>query len=194
VEFEFDPKVTSYEKLLETFWAHHDPCTLAPNTDEKHRTTQYMSLLLYHTPQQKVAIENSLKAEQAKRADKIVTKVLDAKAYPLILGEDYHQKYLLQQHPIVLKSLELKPGPALNNSFVCARLNGYLGGYGTLDEFQKEMRVLALPAELIVYMLGLFNQGIKVNKDKMIDDFFEERNKTLKIKREATCRGCKIKT
>lgn len=40
VEFEFDPKVTSYAKLLDLFWNNHDPCILAPNTDEKHRTTQ----------------------------------------------------------------------------------------------------------------------------------------------------------
>lgn len=70
----------------------------------------------------------------------------------------------------------------MNRSYVCARLNGYLGGYGTLGQFEKELPNLNLPLELKKYMLDLFGKGISVDKDKMIDDFFEERNKTLKIK------------
>lgn len=55
----------------------------------------------------------------------------------------YHQKYLLRQKPSLLKSLGLN-GVELINSFVAARLNGYMGGYGSLKDFEAEVDELKI--------------------------------------------------
>src|SRR5881394_2547602 len=64
IQVEHDPKVVSYEKLLETFWEAHDPTTL--NRQGADRGTQYRSIILYKTPEEKAAAEKS-KAEAQKR-------------------------------------------------------------------------------------------------------------------------------
>src|ERR1700677_1507344 len=57
VHVEFDPKETSYDKLLELFWSSHDPTT--PNRQGPDVGTQYRSVIFYYTPEQKAAVEAS---------------------------------------------------------------------------------------------------------------------------------------
>src|SRR5712672_3948699 len=45
IQIEYDPKVVSYEKVLETFWEAHDPTTL--NRQGNDSGTQYRSIILY---------------------------------------------------------------------------------------------------------------------------------------------------
>lgn len=55
----------------------------------------------------------------------------------------YHQKYLLRQQPTLLRSLGLNSVELLNSS-VAARLNGYVGGYGALKDFEAEVDELKI--------------------------------------------------
>jgi len=55
----------------------------------------------------------------------------------------YHQKYLLRQKPLLLKSLGLNSVELINSS-VAARLNGYMGGYGSLKDFEAEVNDLKI--------------------------------------------------
>ena len=89
VQVEFDPKVVSYEKILETFWEVHDPTTL--NRQGADAGTQYRSIILYADESQRVAAEKS-KAEAQKHFSRpIVTQIVPlAKFYP---AEAYHQDY-----------------------------------------------------------------------------------------------------
>ena len=48
-----------------------------------------------------------------------------------VVFASYHQKYILQKHGPLLTSLGLSRGPQLVASSLAARLNGYLGGYGS---------------------------------------------------------------
>jgi len=91
IEIQFDPKVVSYQKLLETFFENHDPTTM--NRQGPDAGTQYRSVIFYHSPEQKAAAE----AEKSKR-DKsgdyvgpIVTQIVPAA--PFYAAEDYHQYY-----------------------------------------------------------------------------------------------------
>ena len=43
----------------------------------------------------------------------------------------YHQKYLLRKHEWLVHALELTDDKELITSRVAARINGYVGGYGT---------------------------------------------------------------
>src|SRR5947209_1638406 len=45
VQIEYDPAVVSFEKLLQVFWASHDPTTL--NRQGPDFGTQYRSIILY---------------------------------------------------------------------------------------------------------------------------------------------------
>jgi peptide-methionine (S)-S-oxide reductase len=89
IQIEYDPKLVSYEKILDTFWDAHDPTTL--NRQGADAGTQYRSIILYNNEAQKSAAEKS-KAEAQKRFVKeIVTEIVPLKQF--YKAEDYHQDY-----------------------------------------------------------------------------------------------------
>ena len=87
----YDPKVISYDELLEAFWASHDPTTL--NRQGADQGTQYRSAIFYHTEQQKQLSEAyKAKLNSEKAFDKpVVTEISPAGAF--YKAEDYHQNY-----------------------------------------------------------------------------------------------------
>jgi len=91
VEVTYDPKATSYEKLLEIFWHNVDPFQKEGQfCDHGH---QYRSAIFYRGDEQKKAAEASkAKLEQdPKFKGKIVTEITAASAfYP---AEEYHQDF-----------------------------------------------------------------------------------------------------
>lgn len=84
IEIIFDPEKISFNNLLAHFWKSHDPT--------KTHSTQYKSILFYHTSSQKKEIETSKRQEQKKYEDPIITET--KKATFFTKAEDYHQKYL----------------------------------------------------------------------------------------------------
>ena len=92
VHVQFDPKETSYEKLLDLFWMEHDPTT--PNRQGPDHGTQYRSVIFYYTPEQKAAAEKSkAKLEASGRFKRpIVTQIVAAPEF--YRAEEYHQRYL----------------------------------------------------------------------------------------------------
>ncbi|KAF2349219.1 Peptide methionine sulfoxide reductase MsrA [Trinorchestia longiramus] len=134
VQLEYDPQQTDYAKLLDIFWKNHDPTGRLPR--------QYMSAIFYHNEEQKQMAESSLAAEKKKKSG-ITTSILPAEEF--YDAEDYHQKYLLQQHPALCSMLDLDPSKeALMASHVAARINGYVGGYGSLAAFEEEWPTLGI--------------------------------------------------
>lgn len=98
VQLEFDPQQISYAKLLDVFWAAHDPTTL--NRQGADVGTQYRSVIYYENDEQKAAAEKSLAAAQPEFKDKIVTEIAPLKTF--YKAEDYHQNYYnenAQQNP-----------------------------------------------------------------------------------------------
>jgi peptide-methionine (S)-S-oxide reductase len=79
IQIEFDPKVVSYEKLLDTFWEAHDPTTL--NRQGHDAGTQYRSIILYNSPAQKAAAEKSKTEAQKHFSEPIVTEIVPLKAF-----------------------------------------------------------------------------------------------------------------
>ncbi len=93
VELEFDNERISYEKLLEMFFAMHDPTTL--NRQGPDWGTQYRSAIFYHSPQQQaqaIKMIEQLTAEGKYKPKRIVTKVEPAQSF--WRAEEYHQRYL----------------------------------------------------------------------------------------------------
>ena len=89
IQIQFDSKVLSYEKILDTFWEAHDPTTL--NRQGADTGTQYRSIILYNNEAQKMAAEKSKAEAQKHFANPIVTEIVPLKKF--YKGEDYHQDY-----------------------------------------------------------------------------------------------------
>ncbi len=91
VEILFDPKVISYDKILEVFWMNIDPTQVDGQFAD--RGKQYRTAIFYHNDEQKAQAEASKKKlEESGKFDKpIVTEIEAFTAfYP---AEDYHQDY-----------------------------------------------------------------------------------------------------
>lgn len=92
IYIEFDPKVISYEKLLDKFFDIHDPTQKnrqGPDVGKQYRTAVYF----YSPEQEKTAKE---KIEQLNKSGKfrapIATEVTAADTFNA--AEEYHQRYL----------------------------------------------------------------------------------------------------
>ena len=90
VKLDFDPKIISYEKILEFFFEIHDPTTL--NSQGPDFGTQYRSEIFYLNDNQKVTAENIINKENGRLSGKVVTKLSQVKNY--CVAEEYHQRYL----------------------------------------------------------------------------------------------------
>jgi len=94
IQIEYDPSVISYEKLLHTFWEAHDPTTL--NRQGPDSGTQYRSIILYKTPDEKAIAEKSKAEAQKNFKSPIVTEIVPLTKF--WKAEDYHQNYF-RTHP-----------------------------------------------------------------------------------------------
>ncbi len=91
-QIEYNPSRVSYDTLLDTCWAMHDPTSL--NRQGADRGEQYRSVVFYHTPQQQAAARLSKqRLDASDRYDRpIVTEIAPAGAY--WLATEDHQQYL----------------------------------------------------------------------------------------------------
>ena len=90
VKLDFDPKIISYEKILEYFFEIHDPTTL--NSQGPDFGTQYRSEIFYLNENQKTIAGNVINKENERLSGKVVTKLSQVKNY--CPAEEYHQRYL----------------------------------------------------------------------------------------------------
>lgn len=93
VQVHFDPRVISFEDILEVFWASHDPTTL--NRQGNDVGPQYRSVIFWHSEAQRDKAEFSRKEVAPQLWDRpVVTEIspLDT-FYP---AEAYHQDYYSQ--------------------------------------------------------------------------------------------------
>ncbi|XP_076636601.1 methionine sulfoxide reductase A isoform X2 [Colletes latitarsis] len=153
VDIEYNPDVISYVQLLALFWQNHE---YGLSTKIKR---QYMSLILYHDEEQKLLAEKSRERQQRKRSDLVLTEIRRfEKFYP---AEDYHQKYRLRNHPWLMETTGLVSDEILRNSPLAAKLNGYIAGAGTFEQFEKDLPNLGLSEKAVQYLQKyvLENQG-----------------------------------
>jgi peptide-methionine (S)-S-oxide reductase len=87
----YNPKIVSYEEILEVFWKTHDPTTL--NRQGNDVGTQYRSVIFYHNDSQKELAETYKKKlnESGAFSKPIVTEISPMKTF--YSAEKYHQNY-----------------------------------------------------------------------------------------------------
>ena len=90
VKLDFDPKIISYQKILEFFFDIHDPTTL--DSQGPDFGSQYRSEIFYLNDNQKNIAEETINKNNDRFSGKIVTKISLVKNY--CAAEEYHQKYL----------------------------------------------------------------------------------------------------
>ena len=107
VQVEFDPAIVTYDQLLEVFWAMHDPTQV--NRQGPDVGSQYRSIILAHSPQQRAAAEASKQRAQATFDRPIATEIVPAGSfYP---AEQYHQDYY-RKNPVRYKFYKWNCGRA----------------------------------------------------------------------------------
>ena len=140
LQIDFDPARVSYEQLLDVFWKAHDPTS-------RSWSRQYRAALFFHNEEQKRSAEESRDREAARIKENIRTEILPAaEFYP---AEDYHQKYYLRQDFVLSTDFrQIFPSEMdFVNSTAAARVNGYIGGYGTMTALKEELDQLGLSEE-----------------------------------------------
>jgi len=157
VQIDYDPSRISYRELLDIFWKSHDP-------GAKSWSRQYRAAIFYHDEAQKRLAFESRDGEAEKKKGTIHTEVLPFIGFTL--AEDYHQKYRLQQYPEFAASLEAFYPEMRDfvNSTAAARLNGFLGGYGSPELLKKEIDRYGLSAgskKRLIDLLASTQSGFK---------------------------------
>jgi len=153
IQVDFNPKVVSYEELVDIFWNNHNP-------HSKSYSTQYANILFYHNKYQKRVAERTLQnltGDSQKEVYAQIKKI--TKFYP---AESYHQKYQLRQSMPFIEIMEgLYPNDEnLRDSTAAARLNGFLAGHGTPEQVESLVGKLGLTEETKEMLLKRF--GVKV--------------------------------
>ncbi len=92
VQITYDPNIISYQKLVEVFFALHDPTT--ENRQGNDVGEQYRSVIFYHSETQKEIAEKEMRIFEDKYEDPIVTEITPFKEF--FRAEDYHQDYYEQ--------------------------------------------------------------------------------------------------
>jgi len=140
IQVEYDPARVSYAELLDVFWSSHYPA-------RPPFSRQYASVVFYHDEEQKRLALETKEREAGKLGGQVFTDIVPASTfYP---AEAYHQKYRLRLTPALMA--EFSRMYSVDDDFVAstaaARVNGYLGGHGTLETLQAELDDLGLSPE-----------------------------------------------
>lgn len=107
VQIVFDPKVISFDELLEVFWTVHDPTTL--NRQGADIGTQYRSVVFYNSEQQHLTAQmykDKLNKEGA-FPNPVVTEISPLTKF--YKAEGYHQNYYNENENQPYCSLVIRP-------------------------------------------------------------------------------------
>ncbi len=96
VRVEYDPSIISFNDILTIFFASHNPTTM--NRQGHDVGTQYRSIILYSTEEEKVAAEQFITElnNSAELGDPVVTEVKPLETF--YEAEEYHRDYYAK-HP-----------------------------------------------------------------------------------------------
>ena len=131
MQIEYDPEVITYNELLEIFFKSH-------KATRPRIIRQYESAIFYHDQEQKHLAEEAMKRAEERLKEKVTTRLIPYEDFTR--AEDYHQKHYLRNQRELEKHFEaVYPDPdRLTDSTAVARVNGYLGGYGSRDRLERE--------------------------------------------------------
>lgn len=119
VQIDFDSSQISYNQLLSYFNQWH-----VPNTSKTR--SQYLAAIFYHTEEQ---------YQQIKEMN--IENVHIDKFERFFLAEDRHQKYNLKRTIMETDLFDTKEQWIHKDPQMLTKLNGFLAGYGTIEQYQQ---------------------------------------------------------
>jgi methionine-S-sulfoxide reductase len=154
IQIDYNPAQITYEELLDIFWTSHSPTS-------RPYSRQYASIIFAHDDEQQLLALETKAREKAERGQTVYTEIVPFTEF--WLAEDYHQKYRLRGVKDLSKAFEaIYPDPRnFVDSTAVARVNGYLGGNGTLGQFEIEIEKLGLSGELRQRLMELAERRLR---------------------------------
>ncbi|OGH94044.1 MAG: peptide-methionine (S)-S-oxide reductase [Candidatus Margulisbacteria bacterium GWF2_38_17] len=128
----YDPEIVTYQELLTTFWKGHNP------TIPQER--QYSSAIYFHDEDQRqLAFETKKRLQDDTFQGQIHTELITAGQF--FTAESHHQKYYLKRYPDIMLdfSIMYPSDKDFINSTAAARINSYIGGFGSYRTLQYEI-------------------------------------------------------
>jgi methionine-S-sulfoxide reductase len=108
VQITYNPEIISLTNILEVFFKLHDPTS--KDKQGADIGTQYRSIILFHTNEQRKIVENTIKTLNDNKAfeNPIVTEVVAYKKF--YIAENYHQEYyqINKEEPYCKAVIKLK--------------------------------------------------------------------------------------
>ncbi|MCB0191335.1 MAG: peptide-methionine (S)-S-oxide reductase [Anaerolineae bacterium] len=142
LQIDYDPTVITYDELLAIFWSSHNPT-------RRTWSQQYKAAIFVHDDRQLRQAERSKAAISEEKTGRFFNRTIHTEIIPsstFYRAENYHHKYLLQHSPQIwdeIREIYRKPSDWINST-AAARLNGYVGGYGTMAQLEEEIDRLGL--------------------------------------------------
>lgn len=136
LQIEYDPAVISYAELLEVFWNGHSP-------GRRSFSRQYRSAIYVHNEYQEQLARES---KERRQSGGILLSTEIEPYQGFTRAEGYHQKYMLQRFDGIAREFRsIYPHEReFTDSTAAARVNGYLGGFGTRDDLIQDVNSLGL--------------------------------------------------
>lgn len=137
VQLDYDPQKITYKQLLDIFWDSHNPSLQVSSR-------QYMKAIFYQDEEQRAKAMISKSNLELKIDSTNGTAIVPIRSFTM--AEDYHQKYMLKSHRNLKKEMATIYPQHLDfvNSTAVTRLNGYAGGYGTMEQLSLDLDQLGL--------------------------------------------------
>jgi len=152
IQIDFDPTKITYEKLLDIFWESHDPLS-------RSWSRQYKAVIFVHDEEQRTQALAARDRLAERLGAKIHTEILPCQGF--YLAEAYHQKYRLRSVREIMD--EFSAMYPVDEDFVdstaAARVNGYIGGYGSPEALQADMGELGLSPDAGKRLLEIVTGG-----------------------------------
>ena len=148
MQVDYDPGKTSYKDLIDIFWSSHEPTA-------RSWSRQYRAAVFYHDERQEKLAMETREGLQAKFMGEISTDIVPFTEF--YRAEDYHQKHALQHsYEFMMEFKNMYPSfEDIVSSTAAARVNGYLGGYGTMMGLRVELDSYGLSPEASQHLLDL---------------------------------------
>ncbi len=154
IQIDYDPEKVTYFELLQVFLTGHNPARSSS-------IRQYASAVFYHDEWQEQLAREAIEGASRIMGEKVTTELLPYSGFTR--AEDYHQKYYLRSTRTLLDQFEKRfpSEDAFTDSTAAARINGYIGGNGTIEQLEREKDLLGISKEAVETLRGVLRRSGK---------------------------------